>query len=92
MYFLTEKPDKAYLVAAEVSGNCVSHKYAYSFIDDGIKVQAIIIDACLRVGVRPILFPGSTCIYPKLAQRPIEVYEQALGLCGDCQWQAVQEA
>ncbi len=70
-FFAEEKPDQVYLAAARVGGIHANNTYPAEFIYDNLMVQANVIDAAFRNGVKKLLFLGSSCIYPKLAQQPM---------------------
>lgn len=70
-FFEAEKPDQVYLAAAKVGGIHANNTYPASFILDNILIQANIIDAAFRAGVKKLLFLGSSCIYPKFAPQPM---------------------
>lgn len=70
-FFQEEKPDQVYLAAAKVGGIHANNAYPAEFIYDNLMVQANVIDAAFRNGVKKLLFLGSSCIYPKLAPQPM---------------------
>lgn len=70
-FFAVEKPDQVYLAAAKVGGIHANNTYPAEFIYDNLMVQANVIDAAYRNGVKKLLFLGSSCIYPKLAPQPM---------------------
>ena len=70
-FFAHEKPDQVYLAAAKVGGIHANNTYPAEFIYDNLMVQANVIDAAFRNGVKKLLFLGSSCIYPKLAPQPM---------------------
>jgi GDP-L-fucose synthase len=70
-FFETEKPDQVYLAAAKVGGIHANNVYPAEFIYDNLMMQANVIDAAFRSGVKQLLFLGSSCIYPKLAAQPM---------------------
>jgi GDP-L-fucose synthase len=70
-FFKIEKPDQVYLAAAKVGGIHANNTYPAKFIYDNLMIEANIIDAAFRNGVKKLLFLGSNCIYPKLAPQPI---------------------
>ena len=70
-FFENEKPDQVYLAAAKVGGIHANNTYPAEFIYDNLMMQANIIDAAFRSGVKKLLFLGSSCIYPKLAPQPM---------------------
>jgi len=75
-FFEAEKPDQVYLAAAKVGGIYANNTYPADFIYDNLMVQANVVDAAFRSGVKKLLFLGSSCIYPKLAPQPMA--EEAL--------------
>ena len=70
-FFATEKPDEVYLAAAKVGGIHANNTYPAEFIYDNLMMEANVVDAAFRQGVRKLLFLGSSCIYPKLAPQPM---------------------
>lgn len=70
-FFEAEKPDQVFLAAAKVGGIHANNTYPADFILDNLLIEANIIDAAFRVGVKKLLFLGSSCIYPKLAPQPM---------------------
>jgi GDP-L-fucose synthase len=70
-FFAKEKPTQVYLAAARVGGIHANNTYPAEFIYDNLMVQANVIDAAFRNGVKKLLFLGSSCIYPKLAKQPM---------------------
>lgn len=70
-FFGAEKPDQVYLAAAKVGGIHANSTYPADFIYQNLMIEANIIDAAFHNGVRKLLFLGSSCIYPKLAQQPM---------------------
>jgi GDP-L-fucose synthase len=71
VFFAAEKPDQVYLAAAKVGGIHANNTYPAEFIYQNLMMQANIIDAAFRSGVKKLLFLGSSCIYPKLAEQPM---------------------
>lgn len=70
-FFNTEKPDQVFLAAAKVGGIHANNTYPAEFIYENLMVEANVIDAAFRNGVKKLLFLGSSCIYPKLALQPM---------------------
>lgn len=71
-FFASEKIDEVYLAAARVGGIHANNTYPAEFIYDNIMVQANVIHEAWRAGVKKLLFLGSSCIYPRLAEQPIK--------------------
>ncbi|TVT58095.1 MAG: GDP-L-fucose synthase [Sedimenticola thiotaurini] len=70
-FFEVEKPDQVYLAAARVGGIHANHIYPAEFIYENLMIEANVIDAAFRCGVKKLLFLGSSCLYPKLAPQPM---------------------
>lgn len=70
-FFERERPDQVYLAAANVGGIHANDTYPAEFIYQNLMIEANVIDAAFRNGVKKLLFLGSSCIYPKLAKQPI---------------------
>ena len=70
-FFETEKPAVVYLAAAKVGGILANSTYPADFIRDNLAIELNVIDAAYRAGVERLLFLGSSCIYPRLAEQPM---------------------
>lgn len=70
-FFEIEQPDQVYLAAAKVGGIHANNTFPAEFIYQNLMMQANIIHEAWRHGVQKLLFLGSSCIYPKLAQQPM---------------------
>jgi GDP-L-fucose synthase len=70
-FFETEHIDQVYLAAAKVGGIHANNTYPAEFIYDNTMVQANVVHEAWRNGVHKLLFLGSSCIYPRLAEQPI---------------------
>lgn len=71
-----ERPDQIYLCAAKVGGIHANSSLPAEFIYENLIVQTNVIHEAWRVGVKKLLFLGSSCIYPKFSVQPIP--EEAL--------------
>ncbi len=71
-FFAQERPDYVFLAAARVGGILANDNYPADFIYDNLAIETNIIHAAHRMGVKKLLFLGSTCIYPKLAPQPLK--------------------
>jgi GDP-L-fucose synthase len=71
IFFAEEKPDYVFLAAAKVGGINANNTYRAEFLYDNLMMEANIIEASYRNKVKKLLFLGSSCIYPKLAQQPL---------------------
>jgi GDP-L-fucose synthase len=70
-FFAKQKPDQVYLAAAKVGGIYANNAYPADFIYQNLMMQANVIEAAFRNGVRKLLFLGSSCIYPRMADQPM---------------------
>jgi GDP-L-fucose synthase len=70
-FFKSERPDQVYLAAAKVGGIHANNTYPAEFMYVNLMIEANVIDAAFRNGVKKLLFLGSSCIYPKLAPQPM---------------------
>lgn len=70
-FFRSERIDQVYLAAARVGGIHANNTYPAEFIYDNMMVQANVVHEAWQSGVRKLLFLGSSCIYPRLAEQPI---------------------
>jgi GDP-L-fucose synthase len=70
-FMQTHKPDQVYLAAAKVGGIHANNAYPAEFIADNLAIQCNVISAAHKAGVNKLLFLGSSCIYPKLAEQPM---------------------
>lgn len=71
-FFATEKPDQVYLAAAKVGGIYANSVYPAEFIYQNLTIQTNVIHQAFISGVSRLLFLGSSCIYPRLAEQPIK--------------------
>jgi GDP-L-fucose synthase len=76
LFFQQEKPDQVYLAAAKVGGIYANNTYPAEFIYQNLMIEANIIHQSFISGVKKLLFLGSSCIYPKMAEQTMS--EEAL--------------
>jgi len=70
-FFAQNKIDQVYLAAAKVGGIHANNAYPAEFIYQNLMIEANIIHAAHQNNVQHLLFLGSSCIYPKLAEQPM---------------------
>ena len=70
-FFTEERPDCVFLAAARVGGIQANNVYPAEFIRDNLLIELNVIDGAYRAGVNRLLFLGSSCIYPRLAEQPM---------------------
>jgi len=74
-FFSTEKPDYVFLAAAKVGGIVANNTYRADFIYENLQIQNNIIHSAYINKVKKLLFLGSSCIYPKNANQPMDENE-----------------
>ncbi len=71
-FFETEKPEYVFLAAAKVGGILANNTYRAEFFYDNCMIQNNVIHHSYKVGVKKLMFLGSSCIYPKQAPQPLK--------------------
>ncbi|MDA7723353.1 GDP-L-fucose synthase [Pseudomonadales bacterium] len=71
-FFAASKIDQVYLAAAKVGGIHANNEYPAEFIYQNLMIEANIIHAAHTNNVQKLLFLGSSCIYPKMAEQPMK--------------------
>jgi len=70
-FFQSEKIDEVYMAAAKVGGIVANNTYPAEFIYDNLMVECNITHSAHLADVQKLLFLGSSCIYPRLAEQPM---------------------
>ena len=70
-FLAATRPAQIYLAAAKVGGIHANNTYPAEFIYENLTIQSNVIHGALAAGVEKLLFLGSSCIYPKLAEQPM---------------------
>jgi GDP-L-fucose synthase len=70
-FFTEERPDVVILAAAKVGGIKANKDFPVEFLLQNLQIQNNVIDSAYKIGVRKLLFLGSSCIYPRSAPQPI---------------------
>lgn len=70
-FFKEEQPEYVFLAAAKVGGILANNTYRAEFLYDNLMIQNNVIHQAYVHGVKKLLFLGSSCIYPKLAEQPM---------------------
>ena len=71
-FFQQQRIEQIYLAAAKVGGIYANNTYPAEFIYENLMIQSNVIHAAHLADINKLLFLGSSCIYPKFAQQPIE--------------------
>jgi GDP-L-fucose synthase len=69
------EPDYVFLAAAKVGGINYNKSHPADFIYDNLSIQNNVINSSYKLGVKKLLFLGSSCIYPKVCDQPIKESE-----------------
>ncbi len=78
-FFAKERPEYVFLMAEKAGGIQANRDYPADFMTDNIVIQSNVIRSSYRHGVKRLIFPGSSCMYPGDCSQPIN--EEYL-LCG----------
>lgn len=70
-FFESEKPEYIFNAAARVGGILANNTYPADFIYQNLAIQTNVIHEAWRVGVKRLLFLGSSCIYPRDCPQPM---------------------
>jgi GDP-L-fucose synthase len=79
-FFKATQPQYVFLAAAKVGGIVANNTYRAEFLYDNLMIQNNIIHQSYIVGVKKLLFFGSSCIYPKHAPQPLQEESLLTGL------------
>lgn len=89
-FFREHKPAHVFLAAARVGGIHANNQYPVDFLQANLLIQTHVIDAAYRHGAQKLLFLGSSCIYPKFAEQPMDEGQLLTGeLEPTNQWYAI---
>lgn len=78
-FFQSNMIDTVILAAAKVGGILANSTYPASFIYDNLTIATNVIHAAYTNDVKNLIFLGSSCIYPKYANQPINEDELLSG-------------
>ena len=71
-FFEAEQPEYVLLAAAKVGGIGANSTYPAEFIYQNLMIETNVIHQAWKTGVKRLLFLGSSCIYPRMAQQPMD--------------------
>ena len=71
-YMEEHRPDAVVIAAAMVGGIHANSTYPADFIYKNLMIAANAIEGAYQAGVKRLMFLGSTCIYPKFAEQPMQ--------------------
>lgn len=70
-WFASAGVDEVYLAAAKVGGIAANDAYPAEFLHQNLMITSNVFGAAHACGVQRLMFLGSSCIYPRLADQPI---------------------
>ncbi|MCE8025889.1 MULTISPECIES: GDP-L-fucose synthase [Halomonadaceae] len=70
-YFRDHDINQVYLAAAKVGGIQANDRYPADFLYRNLMIEANVINAAYNAGIDRLLFLGSSCIYPRMAEQPM---------------------
>jgi GDP-L-fucose synthase len=70
-WFRANRPEYVFLVAGTVGGILANSTRPAEFLYDNMMIHATVVHAAHLFGVTKLLYLGSSCIYPRLAEQPI---------------------
>ena len=70
-FMQAEKPDVVIVAAAKVGGIHANNTYPAEFIYQNLMIECNVIHEAFNIGVQKLLFLGSSCIYPRMAEQPM---------------------
>ncbi len=71
-FFREEAPEVVFLAAAKVGGIHANNVNRWEFLHENLEIQSNVLGSALQHKVEKVVFFGSSCIYPKLAEQPIK--------------------
>ncbi|TXH98089.1 MAG: GDP-L-fucose synthase [Rheinheimera sp.] len=71
-FFAAEKPDWVIIAAAKVGGILANQNLPADFIYQNLMIEANIVHSSWQTGVKRLMLLGSSCIYPKFAEQPMQ--------------------
>jgi GDP-L-fucose synthase len=70
-FYARKKIDCVIVAAAKVGGILGNDTYPADFLYDNLAIELNLIEGAHAAGINRLLFLGSSCIYPRLAEQPI---------------------
>lgn len=71
-FLAQEKPDAVVIAAAKVGGIHANDTYPVQFLTENLQIESNLMDGAHAAQIEKLLFLGSSCVYPKMAQQPIK--------------------
>ena len=70
-WFDAHRPEYVFLVAGTVGGILANSTRPAEFLYDNLMIHGTVVHAAYTVGVKKLLYLGSSCIYPRQSAQPI---------------------
>jgi GDP-L-fucose synthase len=67
-----EKPDVVFMAAARVGGIQANNTRPAEFLYENLAIETNVLHGAYKIGVQKLIFLGSSCIYPRMAQQPMD--------------------
>ena len=71
-FFEKERPDYVFVAAAKVGGIQANNAYMADFAMENLLIGCNVLKAAHEVGVKKLLYLGSSCIYPRESAQPVK--------------------
>lgn len=71
-FLAKEQPDAVVIAAAKVGGIQANNSFPVEFLSVNLQIETNLMDGAHAAGIEKLLFLGSSCVYPKMAQQPIK--------------------
>jgi len=71
-YFESERPEAVIICAAKVGGIMANNTQRAEFIYENLMIEANVVHAAYKNGVKKLVFLGSSCIYPRDCPQPMK--------------------
>ncbi|MCQ8185142.1 GDP-L-fucose synthase family protein [Parvularcula maris] len=68
----SQRPQAVFLAAAKVGGIHANDTNPAAFLYENLMIASNVIHACHGAGTEKLLFLGSSCIYPRMAEQPMK--------------------
>lgn len=78
-YINTQKPDAVIVAAAKVGGIGANNAFPVEFLSENLQIMTNLLDACHQANIERVVYLGSSCIYPRMANQPIREEELLTG-------------
>ena len=71
-YLSKQKPYAVVIAAAKVGGIQANNTFPVEFLSQNLQIETNLMDGAHAADIETLLFLGSSCVYPKMAQQPIK--------------------